>query len=406
METSGPGAGRAVMGPLRRLFVGKEVPRPTARGRFIPYALPLALFALIGLGAAAGEYLLGNRHSLVPVAVVALAVGTVLPALVAYTRPVLAWRLAFLMMFIGTVNQGPKEPWPWNPVQIFVFLFVLARLATVSRESWQTFWATAFSVGAIFLYAPAGNAWGAAVLLVAIASIGDIFARRRRTGELVAEQSELTELERARRAVLEERTRIAREMHDVVAHHMSMIAVRAETAPFRVAGMTEETQAEMATIAAAAREALTDMRRLLGVLRSEKDETPTAPQPGMADVDTLVEKARAAGLDVAVELNELQGVPPTVGLAAYRIVQEALANAARHSPDGPVTVKARGSADRVVLLISNPLSREPRSGSGGHGLAGMRERATLLGGTLSAGPIGGEFVVSAILPVGDERAPE
>jgi signal transduction histidine kinase len=126
----------------------------------------------------------------------------------------------------------------------------------------------------------------------------------------------------------------------------------------------------------------------------------------MADVDTLVEKARAAGLDVAVELNELQGVPPTVGLAAYRIVQEALANAARHSPDGPVTVKARGSADRVVLLISNPLSREPRSGSGGHGLAGMRERATLLGGTLSAGPIGGEFVVSAILPVGDERAPE
>jgi signal transduction histidine kinase len=291
-------------------------------------------------------------------------------------------------------------------VQIFVFLFVLGRLAVVSRESWQTFWATALSVGTVFLYAPPGNAWGAAVLLVAIASIGDIFARRRRTGELVAEQNELTELERARRAVLEERTRIAREMHDVVAHHMSMIAVRAETAPFRVPGMTEQTRAEMATIASAAREALTDMRRLLGVLRSESEQTPTAPQPGLSDVEALVEKARAAGLDVAMETDGLNGVPPTVGLTAYRIVQEALANAARHAPDGPVSVRARGTSDRLVLLISNPLPGRPRAGSDGHGLAGMRERATLLGGTLSAGPVDGEFVVSAILPIGDERALE
>jgi signal transduction histidine kinase len=193
-------------------------------------------------------------------------------------------------------------------------------------------------------------------------------------------------------------------MHDVVAHHMSMIAVRAETAPFRVPGMPPEAQTEMASIAAAARDALTDMRRLLGVLRSEQEESLTAPQPGLADVDALVEKARAAGLDVVLDLNGLEGVPPTVGLAAYRIVQEALANAARHAPDGPVTVKARGSADRVVLMVSNPLPREPRSGSGGHGLAGMRERATLLGGTLSAGPVEGEFVVAAILPTGQEMA--
>jgi signal transduction histidine kinase len=411
METSGPGAGRAVMGPLRRLFLSQEVPRPAARGRFISYALPLALLALIGLGAAAGQYLLANRHSLVPVAVWALAVGSVLPAAAVYRRPVLAWRLAFLMMFLGTINEGLREPWPWNPVQIFVFLFVLGRLAVVSRESWQTFWATALSVGTVFLYAPPGNAWGAAVLLVAIASIGDIFARRRRTGELVAEQNVLTELERAKRSILEERTRIAREMHDVVAHHMSMIAVRAETAPFRVPGMTEETRAEMATIASAARDALTDMRRLLGVLRSEKDETPTEPQPGLADVDALAETARAAGLDVAVELEGLNGVPPTVGLAAYRIVQEALANAARHAPDGPVTVRARGTSERLLLLVSNPLprnrlTREPSGGSRGHGLAGMRERSTLLGGTLSAGPVDGEFVVSAILPIGDKGAPE
>jgi signal transduction histidine kinase len=393
------------MGPLRRLLIGGEVPRPAARRRALAYALPIALLALIGLGLAAGAYLADNRH-LPTIVIVLLAFGSVLPVAVAWRRPVLAWRIAFLMMFAGTISAGPKEPWPWNPVQIFAFLVVLGRLATVSRESMLTLWATTLSVGVLFVYAPAANAWGAAVLLVAIAAIGEIFARRRRTGELLAEQNEVTELERARRAILEERTRIAREMHDVVAHHMSMIAVRAETAPFRVPGMTDETRAEMATIASAAREALTDMRRLLGVLRSEKDETLTAPQPGLPDVDALVEKARAAGLEVVAEWEGLEPVPPTVGLTAYRIVQEALANAARHAPDGPVTIKARGSSDRLLLLVRNPLPSVPRGGSGGHGLAGMRERATLLGGTLSAGPDGDEFVVAAILPIGNEEKRE
>jgi signal transduction histidine kinase len=390
------------MGPLRRLLIGKEVPRPAARRRALTYAVPIAVLALIGLGLAAGAYLADNR-GLPTVVIVLLGFGSVVPVAVAWRRPVLAWRIAFLMMFAGTINAGPKEPWPWNPVQIFAFLFVLGRLATVSRESMLTVWATTLSVGALFVYAPAANAWGSAVLLVAIAAIGEIFARRRRTDELLAEQNQVTELERARRAVLEERTRIAREMHDAVAHHMSMIAVRAETAPFRVPGMTDETRAEMTTIASAAREALTDMRRLLGVLRSEKDEAPTAPQPGLADVDALVEKARAAGLAVVAGWEGLELVPPTVGLTAYRVVQEALANAARHAPDGPVTIKARGSSDRLLLLVRNPLPSEPRGGSGGHGLAGMRERATLLGGTLSAGPDGDEFVVAAVLPIGDEE---
>jgi signal transduction histidine kinase len=405
METSGPGSVRAVLGPLRRLLWGKEAPRPAARQRWLAYGVPIAFFPLIGLGLAAGAYLADNRQ--MPSALAALlAVGSVLPVAVAWRRPVLAWRLAFLMMFLGTINHAPNEAWQWNPVQIFAFLVVLGRLAVVSRESALTAWATGLSIGTLFIYTPKTNAWGAAVLLVAIASIGDIFARRRRTGELVAEQNELTELERARRAVLEERTRIAREMHDVVAHHMSMIAVRAETAPFRVPGMSEDAQAELATIASAAREALTDMRRLLGVLRSEQDATLTAPQPGVADVDALVEKARAAGLDVSVESEGLGGLPPTVGLAAYRIVQEALANAARHAPDGPVSVSARGFPDKLEITVRNPLpaGADRPEAKGGHGLAGMYERATLLGGTLWAGPVGDEFIVRATLPTGREAA--
>src|SRR6201999_4073158 len=124
----------------------------------------------------------------------------------------------------------------------------------------------------------------------------------------------------------------------------------------------------------------------------------TAPQPGLADVDALAATARDAGLDVTLELDGLASVPPTVGLTAYRIVQEALANAARHAPDGPVSVIARDLSDRIEITVRNPLPLSVGSSAGGHGLAGMRERATLLGGTLSAGPDDGDFAVRAVLP--------
>ena len=427
METSGPPARRDAMGPLRHLIWVREPPRPAPRARFLAYAVPVALLVLIGFGLAAGEYLLGNRD-LPAVAAWLLAAGSVLPVAVSNRRPVLAWRLAYLMMFLGVIDAEATEAWPWNPVQIFAFLAVLGRLA-VTQGTGATVWATAFSLVPIFLFAPSGNAWGAAVALVAIAAIGDIVYRRRRTGQLLAEQTELNELERARRAVLEERARIAREMHDVVAHHMSMIAVRAETAPYRVAGLPEQAQAELATIAVAAREALTDMRRLLGVLRSGEGATPRAPQPALADLQSLVTTAREAGLEVSVKLTGVADVPPTAGLTAYRIVQEALANAARHAPGAPVSIDVRGFPTRLELTVQNPLvppgatpsppgatpsppaatppqpdatPSPPGAQRSGHGLAGMRERATLLGGTLTAGPRGAEFVVRAVLPFGEE----
>jgi signal transduction histidine kinase len=235
-------------------------------------------------------------------------------------------------------------------------------------------------------------------------------------------------------------------MHDVVAHHMSMIAVRAETAPYRLTGLPAPVQAEFGTIAAAAREALTDMRRLLGVLRAETDESPRAPQPGLADLAELIGTARRAG--VAVELTTVEGaeVPEGVGLAAYRIVQEALANAARHAPGGRVRVAVRGGPEALEVEIENdpaasgsgPVAAPPAvapsapspsapslsapslsapslsapsslvappSGSRpGHGLVGMRERTNLLGGTLEAGPRpDGGYRVAARLPLREGR---
>jgi signal transduction histidine kinase len=199
-------------------------------------------------------------------------------------------------------------------------------------------------------------------------------------------------------------------MHDVVAHHMSMIAVQAETAPYRVAGLPESAREEFAALSQAAREALTDMRRLLGVLRSEQ-ATERIPQPGLADVPALVEGTRRAGAEVGLTMPRFTGdVAPVVGLTAYRIVQEALSNAARHAPGAAIQVAVEREAGIVRVRIDNDapgagLSRGGRGclpgepGDGGHGLAGMRERVALLGGQLGAGPqADGGFGVRAELP--------
>ncbi len=398
---------RNATGPLRRLFWSPETPRPALRGRFWSYAYPLGLLALCGLGLAMGTNL-NDTRDLIVIVIVIMTIGALLPVVLTLRRPLLAWRLAFVMLFVGSLEAPPKESWPWNVVQILAFLLVLGRLAVVENSS-LTIWATAASLVPVFIYTSRANAWGAALLLVAIAALGDIVHRRRRTKALLAESEELTELERAKRAVLEERARIAREMHDVVAHHMSMIAVRAETAPYRLGDLPDPARDELATIAVAAREALTDMRRLLGVLRSE--DAPLTPQPGFAQVDDLIETARGAGLDVAADLVlPAAALPQTVSLAAYRIVQEALANAARHAPGGPVTVVARAADDRLELTVRNrrtagPVDGVSGHGVGGHGLSGMRERAELLGGTLAAAPDGEDFLVHAELPL-REATPE
>jgi signal transduction histidine kinase len=195
----------------------------------------------------------------------------------------------------------------------------------------------------------------------------------------------------------------------VVAHHMSMIAVQAETAPYRLDELPPSARDELATIATAARAALVDMRRLLGVLRAEDDETPRAPQPGLAELPGLVATARRAGVSVTcADLGGIAGVREAVGLAAYRIVQEALANAARHAPGGPVHIDGRVIGDRLELSVANgpgtAATGRPAGGLG-HGLMGMRERAELLGGTLVAGPTpDGGYRVVAAMPL--EETPE
>jgi signal transduction histidine kinase len=218
------------------------------------------------------------------------------------------------------------------------------------------------------------------------------------------EQANLASLRGERSAVLEERARIAREMHDVVAHHMSMIAVQAETAPYRLPALTGPAEQEFAALSQAAREALTDMRKLLRVLRAEDNGGEFSPQPGLADVPALAATARRAGADVTLAMPPLgPEVPPGAALTAYRIIQESLSNATRHAPGAPVSIDVERGDGTIRVNVVNGVGETQavngnRIGHAGHGLVGRRERVALLGGLLQAGPQNGGFAVRAELP--------
>lgn len=241
--------------------------------------------------------------------------------------------------------------------------------------------------------------------------VGDNLQTRRANVAALRERAERAEQDRreeARRAAEEERARIAREMHDVVAHSMGVMVVQAAGARRVLDRDPARAEQALEMIEQTGREALTEMRRMLGVLRSDDGgAAERVPQPSLAGLDDLVEECRAAGLAVAVRRRgEERPLPAGVDLAAFRIVQEALTNVRRHA--GPaaagVTITyAEGQVEVEVADNGRGLGADPPpAGAGaGHGLVGMRERAALYGGSVSAGPRpGGGFAVRARLPVG------
>jgi signal transduction histidine kinase len=255
--------------------------------------------------------------------------------------------------------------------------------------------------------APSGPGHFSSVLLLglilAAQALGD--ARRQR-GQAIAERDAtrraMTDTLREQ-AATQERARIARELHDVVAHHVSMVAVQADTARLTTPGMPPEGQARLAAIGDTARDALTEMRRLLGVLRTDARGDPErAPQPGLDRLDELVDGAREAGTTVRLTVGgDAAGLSPGVDLTAYRVVQEALTNARRHAPGAEVEVEVLYGEDTVRLRVRD--NGPGPTGSGrGHGLAGMHERVAMVGGRLQLGPAdGGGFAVEASLPIGE-----
>jgi signal transduction histidine kinase len=243
--------------------------------------------------------------------------------------------------------------------------------------------------------------------LVAAALFGGIALASRR--DYIASIQARAE-DTAQRRIDEERLRIARELHDVVAHHMSMLALRADSAPYRFPDLSDDVRAEFAALCSTAREGLTEMRRLLGVLRADGEAAETAPQPALREIKDLVDGLRAAGTDIGLSLYVIADELPTaLGLSAYRIAQEALSNAIRHAPGSAIRVEVWTTDSALHLDIRNTEGTEPAAPQqtdevrARHGLLGMLERVNMLGGRLETGPAeDGGFRVLAELPLHEE----
>ena len=228
--------------------------------------------------------------------------------------------------------------------------------------------------------------------------------RTRQTGEL-RERAERAERERERlaaEAVAEERARIARELHDVVAHSVSVMVVQAAGVRRLLKSEQEREREALLVVERIGREALTEMRRMLGVLRASGDVAALAPQPGMQHIDKLVDQARRAGLNVELEVvGEPVQLPAGLDLSAYRIVQEGLTNALKHGEQAKARVRVRYGADEIELeVVDESAAPVAAVTDDGHGLAGMRERVAVYGGEFEAGPRAeGGFRVRARLPL-------
>jgi len=233
--------------------------------------------------------------------------------------------------------------------------------------------------------------------LVAFWLAGVLVHARRQTASLAARSAELQR--QAEQAAAAERARIARELHDIVAHHLSVIVLQAAGA--RAAGKPAE--ASLEKIENSARQALSETRRLLGVLRDPDEEAGLAPQPGIGDLDALAASVRAAGLPVHLVIDgDPAALPAAVDVSVYRIVQESLTNVLKHAGPARAEVTIGCAADTVTVEVTDNGMAEPgrKAPAGGHGLAGMRERAAVFGGELAAGPRpGGGFAVRARLPL-------
>jgi signal transduction histidine kinase len=381
--------------------------RRLRRGRFdlvevADVIIALILFAatnsqLTNANASAG---LHNRHGGGLLALIALI--DCAPLALRTRFPVGAWAfsvatLAWTSLLIPVGLLGGTGV---LPAGAFVCVLCLYAVAVRGRPRVVVAATAVTVVGAAFI-APGGLPLSVSLITVPI--LLGVVVRVRRSGERQLEEQERRHS--GERALLEERQRIARELHDVVAHHMSVIAIQAEAAPYKTADPPAELVESFGEIRASALAGLGELRRVLGVLRT--GVPGTAPQPGLGELDSLLDSARSGGVSVtATSSGEPVALPEGVDLSAYRIVQEALSNAMRHAPGSQVRVEVAYRGDGLAIEVRNDavapvlVGSGTRDAGGGHGLVGMRERAAMLGGSLDAGPTeDGGFLVSAVLPV-------
>jgi signal transduction histidine kinase len=398
---------------------GPPAPRPPwLRPRWLPGRRTDLVFAadvltaLICLGVTDGTLGTQNAHHGSPhtggqLLLVSCAVCA--PLVLRSFLPLTSWVAAALAMLWASqvIPPGSLSAAVYLPAGVLVYALCLYAVA-VRCQPWVVASAGIITVIGAGVISPPTIA-GAIVVAAIPVSAGIIVRSRRANREQLQVQERRHEGERA---LLEERQRIARELHDVVAHHMSVIAIQAEAAPYKTADPPRELVDSFAEIRSSALSGLSELRRVLGVLRSDRPDT--TPQPGLGELDSLLESARNGGVTVTSDVTGTpRPLPEGVNLSAYRIVQEALSNAMRHAPGSAVAVKLYYGEAALVIEVRNDgcpdgarVSPGQHNGAGlgpggGHGIIGMRERAAMLGGHLRAGPaVNGQFLVTAALPLG------
>ncbi|WP_433159572.1 histidine kinase [Kribbella sp. CA-247076] len=412
-----------------------------------------------GLGVAALEVLtvldLTQHYQVAVGAVLALGLARALSLALVWLHPRAALVGSLLVTAIAaavTVPVAPSEPWPWATTSAFGTSFVLAIAGArgLGRNELLLWWIAIQVLGLVAVAsAPERGGWGGLFVMAVLSGVagvvGELLRSRGETRRRLAQQEGISKEERAERERLQERARIARELHDVVAHHLSVVVVRADSAPHRLARLPDDVQDEFAEIAGAARASLAEMRRVLRLLRDHPSNHPAdhlgdhpsshpanhssshpanhpgdhpgghldgrsevgelGPVPGLGELSGLVASTRRAGVDVRLDEEVPTGLDPAVELTAYRVVQEALSNAVRHAPKSDVQVTVRRDRDELLVRVQNGPARsdEPSSPGSGLGLMGMRERVALVDGTVNTGPTPeGGYLVEASIPLGEE----
>ncbi|WP_329034556.1 histidine kinase [Streptomyces sp. NBC_01725] len=343
---------------------------------------------------------------------------TVAPVLLVLVRPVAAWWLALAVTAVTGMLGSYYSDWPWTPSAFAAYLVVMTIVAIRTgprTAAWMWVLTLVYSlfVGTAFGGGPGYGSTSAPMLFVSaliLLTVSAVHIRRDARKEVEVQLS-VNAVERSRRTLLEERTTIARELHDVVAHHMSVVAIQAEAAPYRVENPPPELEKAFATIRENAVAALTELRRVLGVVRAEDYDAPDAPQPTLADLEGLLSNVREAGLTVEKAVTgAVRDLPQGVELSAYRIIQEALSNALRHAPGATAKVEVSYVLGGLGLRIVNtpPQGLVKPSPGAGHGITGMRERVSMLNGEMTARLLAdGGYEVAAFIPVAaqDEDEP-
>jgi signal transduction histidine kinase len=403
---------RAALRGLARDLSAVAAPAPTPE--LAPWSRRAVLTcALLVLGL--GTLDLYQHYRLSLAASVALSAARALPLVVSLSRPLAGWWLLLAASALTALVAEPvssAEPWPWPVTSVFalVVVLVVVGLRAPRRVLVELWLLLGLLSTAAWLAVPDRRDWQGLSTMIVVSAItlllADAWRERGETGRRLTEQEQISQAERARRVLLEERARIARELHDVVAHHMSVIAIQAEAAPYRVPDPPGELTGSFAAIRANALQALEELRRVLGVLRAERDREDgdeVAPQPTLDRLGELVAGVRGAGVAVETAVSGTpRPLPPGVDVSAYRIVQEALSNVMRHAPGAEVRVEiAYAPAALRLCVVNGPPRAAPSTLPGpGHGLLGMRERAAMLGGELTAAPTsGGGYAVTAVLPL-------